>query len=169
MAFGQLRAPISIVRSISYAGSSSRILADPTGERRNRQFRQRFCGLRSCRPDPSGESGFNLVEVEKDLPGVPSNSAAWLTRLIERKVRTKNGANSLAGSGWRLRQCHSTLQRKGNRPFAKPLVPARTWLDNNKIEPIECKTTSLPDAAVAIDIHFARQGEADLFQLAFRL
>ena len=59
MAFGQLRAPISIVKSISYAGSSSRILADPTGERRNRQFRQRFCGLRSCRPDPPGESGVN--------------------------------------------------------------------------------------------------------------
>src|SRR4051812_45947953 len=60
MAFGQLRAPISIVRSTSYAGSSNRILADPTGERRNRQFRQCFCGLRSCRPDPSGESGLKM-------------------------------------------------------------------------------------------------------------
>src|SRR4051794_484058 len=57
MTFGQLRAPISIVRSSLYAGSSSRILTDPTGERSNRQFRQRFCGLRSCRPNPSGESG----------------------------------------------------------------------------------------------------------------
>src|SRR3954447_12992943 len=87
MAFGQLRAPISIVksisyagsssriladptgdsivRSISYAGSSSRILADPTGERRNRQFRQRFCGLRSCWPDPSGESGLNILEIDE--------------------------------------------------------------------------------------------------------
>src|SRR3954447_1621680 len=57
MAFGQLRTPISVVRSTLYAGSSSRILTDPTGERRNRQFRQRFPGLRSCRPNPSGESG----------------------------------------------------------------------------------------------------------------
>src|SRR3954463_13113472 len=57
MAFGQLRAPISVVRSNPYAGLSSRILTDPTGERRNRQFRQRFRGLRSCRPNPSGESG----------------------------------------------------------------------------------------------------------------
>src|SRR3954470_7059772 len=35
MASGQFRAPISIVRSSSYAGSSSRVLTDPTGERRN--------------------------------------------------------------------------------------------------------------------------------------
>src|SRR3954454_22168144 len=35
MAFGQLRAPISTIKSNSYAGSSSRILTDPTGERRN--------------------------------------------------------------------------------------------------------------------------------------
>src|SRR4051812_44715979 len=60
MAFGQLRVPISDVRSSSYAGSSSRILTDPTGERRNRQFRQRFRGLRSYRSNPSGESG--LIE-----------------------------------------------------------------------------------------------------------
>src|SRR3954449_5787650 len=58
MAFGQLRAPITIVKSNSYAGSSGRISTDPTGERRNRQFRQRFRGLRSCRANPSGESGF---------------------------------------------------------------------------------------------------------------
>ena len=57
MAFGQLRAPISDAKSNSYAGSSSRIPTDPTGERRNWQFRQRFRGLRSCRPNPSGESG----------------------------------------------------------------------------------------------------------------
>jgi hypothetical protein len=59
MAFGQLRASNLVVISNSYAGSSSRILTDPTGERRNRQFRQCFRGLRSCRPNPSGESGFN--------------------------------------------------------------------------------------------------------------
>src|SRR4051812_49365947 len=58
MAFGQLRALISPVKSNSYAGSSSRIPPDPTGERRNWQFRQRFRSLRSCRPNPSGESGF---------------------------------------------------------------------------------------------------------------
>jgi hypothetical protein len=53
--------------------------------------------------------------------------------------------------------------------FGTLMNDIRAWLDNNKIEPIECKTTSLPDAAVAIDIRFARQGEADLFQQAFRL
>src|SRR4051812_38082236 len=57
ISFGQLPAPISIVKSGSYAESSSRILTDPTGERRNWQFFQRFRGLRSCRPNPSGESG----------------------------------------------------------------------------------------------------------------
>src|SRR3954463_2361533 len=63
MAFGQLRAPISVVRSNPYAGSSSRILTDPTGERRSRQFCQRFRGLRSCRPNPSGESGFKADDL----------------------------------------------------------------------------------------------------------
>ena len=61
MTFGQLRAPISIVRSDAYAGSSSRILTDPTGERRNWQFCQHFRGLRSCRPNPSGKSGLNSL------------------------------------------------------------------------------------------------------------
>jgi hypothetical protein len=61
MAFGQLRAPNSTVKSISYAGSSSRILTDLTGERRNRQFCQRSRGLRSYRPNPSGESGFKSI------------------------------------------------------------------------------------------------------------
>src|SRR3954453_3930753 len=61
MAFGQLRAPITIVKSNSYAGSSGRISTDPTGERRNRQFRQRFRGLRSCRANPSGESGLKQL------------------------------------------------------------------------------------------------------------
>ena len=59
MAFGQLRASILYVRSISYDRSSSRILTDPTGERRNRQFPERFRGLRSCRPNPCEESGLN--------------------------------------------------------------------------------------------------------------
>jgi hypothetical protein len=39
IAFEQLRAPIPIVRSNSYAGSSTQILTDLTGERRNRWFR----------------------------------------------------------------------------------------------------------------------------------
>src|SRR3954470_2927545 len=75
MAFGQLRAPISAIRSNPYAGSSSRILTDPTGERRNRQFRQRFRGLRSCRPNRSGESGFKCIGVSppQDHPHVYIN------------------------------------------------------------------------------------------------
>src|SRR3954453_14041631 len=36
MAFGQLRAPISVFGSSSYAGSGSRVLTDATGERRKR-------------------------------------------------------------------------------------------------------------------------------------
>ena len=59
MALSQLRAPISISRSNSYAGSSSRILTDPTGERRSRRFRQHFRDLRSCRARSSEESGLN--------------------------------------------------------------------------------------------------------------
>src|SRR3954452_224911 len=58
MAFGQLRAPISGIRSNSYAGLGGRGLTDPTGERRKRQFRQRFRGLQSCRPNSFEESGF---------------------------------------------------------------------------------------------------------------
>src|SRR3954447_7499175 len=57
MAFGQLRAPISGIRSNSYAGLGGRVLTDPTGERRKRQFRQRFRGLQSCRPNSFEESG----------------------------------------------------------------------------------------------------------------
>ena len=57
MVFGQLRASISVVRSSSYTGSDSRVLTDPTGERRKRQFRQRFRGLQSCRPNSFEESG----------------------------------------------------------------------------------------------------------------
>src|SRR3954464_11597105 len=70
MAFGQLCAPISAVKSNSDAGSSSRIPTDPTGERRNWQFRQRFRGLRSCRPNPSGESGIKAA------------AAVWITGAI---------------------------------------------------------------------------------------
>src|SRR4051794_27121654 len=68
MTFGQLRAPISIVKSDTYAVSSSRILTDPTGERRNWQFCHHFRGLRSCRPNPSGESGLDnaLSQVTAD-------------------------------------------------------------------------------------------------------
>src|SRR3954471_10052006 len=51
-------------RSNSYAGSGTQILTDPTGERRNRQFRQRFRGLRSCRPNPSGGSGLDILTEE---------------------------------------------------------------------------------------------------------
>src|SRR3954467_6946401 len=64
MAFGQLCAPISAVKSNSDAGSSSRIPTDPTGERRNWQFRQRFRGLRSCQPNPCGESGLMSLTLE---------------------------------------------------------------------------------------------------------
>src|SRR3954447_11782814 len=93
MAFGQLRAPISVVRSNPYAGSSSRILTDPTGERRNRQLRQRFRGLRSCLPNPSGGSGTKYLVKQLDrlrLPrpeltkkpwtgGPPLGNVEWLT------------------------------------------------------------------------------------------
>src|SRR5215212_3997553 len=80
MAFGQLRAPISAFKSNSYAGSSSRIPTDPTGERRNWQFRQRFRGLRSCRPNPSGESGFmRRAPSSRELFG--TQSASWVVRI----------------------------------------------------------------------------------------
>src|SRR3954453_9484313 len=68
MAFGHLRAPILAIRSSSYDGSSSGIMTDPTGERRNPQFRQRFRGLWSCRPNPSGESEVILrISEARDL------------------------------------------------------------------------------------------------------
>ena len=67
IAFGQLRAPISIVKSDSHAGLSSRILTDPTGERRNWQFCQHFRGLRSCRPNPSGEYGVKIGGVSQEV------------------------------------------------------------------------------------------------------
>src|SRR6476660_635420 len=69
MAFDQLRAPISDIRSNSYAGSGSRVLTDPTGERKKRQFRQRFRDLQSCRPNPSGKSGI----IRDNGPGIPDH------------------------------------------------------------------------------------------------
>jgi hypothetical protein len=66
MAFGQLRSPISVSKSSSYTGSGSRVVTDPTGERRNRQFRQRFHGLQPYRPNPSGESGNICVWMIQD-------------------------------------------------------------------------------------------------------
>src|SRR4051794_1246004 len=80
MAFGQLRASNLVVISNSYAGSSSRILTDPTGERRNRQFRQCFRGLRSCRPNPSGESGLKPSRgpmVPEQLRGIVTAAPSW--------------------------------------------------------------------------------------------
>src|SRR4051794_4600983 len=76
MTFGQLRAPIPFEISNPYAGSSSRILTDPTGERRNRQFRERFRGLRSCRPNPSGESGIKDYLNIMPLLGTPKDTYA---------------------------------------------------------------------------------------------
>jgi hypothetical protein len=64
MAFGQLRAPISDTKSNSYAGLGGRVLTDPTDERRNRRFRQRFRGLRSCRLNSSGESGLKALKTK---------------------------------------------------------------------------------------------------------
>src|SRR4051812_29809103 len=61
MAFGQLRAPVLVVRSSTYAGSGSRVLTDAAGKRRNPPFRQRLRGFRSYRPNPYGESGSNRV------------------------------------------------------------------------------------------------------------
>src|SRR6185436_9341051 len=63
-AFPCLRKPIPPVISSPYDGSSSRILTDPTGERRSRRFRQHFRGLRSCQPNPSGESGMKSASTE---------------------------------------------------------------------------------------------------------
>src|SRR3954453_20630718 len=65
MAFGQLRAPISGIRSNSYAGLGGQVLRDPTGERRKRQFRQRFRGLQSCQPNSFGESGLKYAQAIK--------------------------------------------------------------------------------------------------------
>src|SRR3954451_25331405 len=82
MALGQLRAPISIGRSNSYAGSSSRILAEPTGERRSRRFRQNFRGLRSCRPNPSGESGLKPMIGNRNFKAVTDATLQLVLRMI---------------------------------------------------------------------------------------
>src|SRR3954454_17923469 len=92
MAFGQLHAPISVVRLTSYAESSGRILTDPTGERRNRQFRQRFRGLRSCQPNPSGESGVDRYARFVVDPGL------WLlSDLTRHRVRGNRECRAWGG------------------------------------------------------------------------
>src|SRR4051812_22744654 len=63
LALCQRRAPISAARPSSYGEVGSRILTDATGERTNPRFRQRFRGLRVCRPDPNGESGLNVLHA----------------------------------------------------------------------------------------------------------
>ena len=59
-ASGQLCEPFQLAVSSSYDGSGGGCLTDPTGERRNRQFAQRFCGLRPYPPNLSGESGLTF-------------------------------------------------------------------------------------------------------------
>src|SRR5687767_1662818 len=61
LTFAQPCAPTLTDRSSPYAGLGSRVMTDAKGESRNPQFRQRFHGLRVRRPDPNGESGFNLT------------------------------------------------------------------------------------------------------------
>jgi hypothetical protein len=63
LAFGQPCAPIPAGRPRSYAGSGGGVLADATGERRDRRFRQRFRRFRPCRPDPNGGSGLIVRAV----------------------------------------------------------------------------------------------------------
>ena len=43
----------------------------------------------------------------------------------------------------------------------------RTWLDNRKIAPIEFKTGPAETGCVAVEIRFASQNEAYLFDQAF--
>src|SRR4051812_14343622 len=52
-ASGQLCEPIFLAILSPYDGSGGGVLTDPTGERTNWQFAQRFRGLRSCRPNLS--------------------------------------------------------------------------------------------------------------------
>src|SRR3954452_2079093 len=73
MVFGQLRASISVVRSSSYTGSDSRVLTDPTGERRNPRFRQRFHGLRPRTP--------RTLEALRPAPSKPRFPACLLIRI----------------------------------------------------------------------------------------
>src|SRR3954471_20136080 len=96
MAFGQLCGPISAVKSNSYAGSSSRIPTDPTGERRNWQFRQRFRGLRSSRPKPSGESG--LIS-QSDRQAWREGAMTPIGSILERNI-ILNGADVLTAKGY---------------------------------------------------------------------
>src|SRR4051794_22203185 len=102
MAFSRLRAPVSVGKSISYGELGSRFLTDATGERRKRQFRQNFRGVRSCRPDPSGESGF----IRKALlyRGGVVSSFFIIARAFSQSCRTSlarfsllSGVGALAG------------------------------------------------------------------------
>src|SRR4051794_21917108 len=73
-AFGQVRAPILTDSLGIYAGSGSRVLTDAAGERRKLAFRQRFCGLQPCRPDPNGESGLRSRRIRGEV-SLPSQQA----------------------------------------------------------------------------------------------
>src|SRR4051794_22391844 len=55
-ASGQLRTPIFIGKLIPYDGSCGGVQTDPTGERTNRRFAQRFRGPWSCLSNVSEES-----------------------------------------------------------------------------------------------------------------
>jgi hypothetical protein len=57
MAFGRLRAPISVGKSISYGELGSRFLTDATGERRKRQFRQNSAAFGPVAPIHLGNPG----------------------------------------------------------------------------------------------------------------
>src|SRR3954453_10848763 len=84
MASGQLRAPIPLVRSSTYAGLGNRTLTDPTGERRNQQFRRHFRGFRSCWPNPSGESGIKaLPKGLRDLAEPIERALAQVRAVVE--------------------------------------------------------------------------------------
>src|SRR3954454_13606174 len=55
-----------------------KFLTDLTGERRNRQFRQRFRGLRSHRPNPSGGSGVKCLSTTANVASIlPSDGAKY--------------------------------------------------------------------------------------------
>lgn len=52
--------------------------------------------------------------------------------------------------------------------FAETLCEIRTWLDHNKIEPVEFKTLPVRGNGVALEIRFQHADEAFLFDRAFR-
>ena len=51
--------------------------------------------------------------------------------------------------------------------FADTMSAIRTWLDHNKIEPIEFKTLTADEERLALEIRFQREDEALLFDRAF--